>query len=98
MAPEILSQASEDLSNPEQSTSLKLRYKAWLRVDSLKGGFLSGLFFFFFLLFRAAPEAYKGSQARGGIRATAANTPQQQPSAMSATYTTAHGDARSSTH
>ena len=29
-------------------------------------------FFFFFLLFRAAPEAYRSSQARGLIGATAA--------------------------
>ena len=46
-------------------------------------------FFFFsslFLLFRAAPTAYGGSQARGQIRATAE------------TYTTAHSKAGSLTH
>ena len=34
--------------------------------------FFSSLFFFVFCLFRAAPVAYVGSQARGLIRATAA--------------------------
>ena len=33
---------------------------------------LSNAFFFFFFFFRAAPVAHGGSQARGGIRATAA--------------------------
>ena len=31
----------------------------------------SAILFFFFCLFRAAPKAYRGSQARGQIRATA---------------------------
>ena len=42
--------------------------------------------FFFFGLFRAAPTAYGGSQARG------------QNGAVAATYTTAHRNARSLTH
>ena len=52
------------------------------------------------LLFRAAPTAYGGSQARGPVKATDA-TPQPQQyqiQAMSLTYTTAHGNARSLTH
>ena len=65
------------------------------------------LFFFFFfisfLLFRAAPIAYGGSQARGLIRAVAAGLHHSQPlqrqiQATSATYTTAHINAGSLTH
>ena len=64
-------------------------------------------FFFFFLfwvvcLFRAAPEAYGGSQARGWIRTTAAGLCQSPSSEgcepSSATYTTAHGNAGSLSH
>ena len=55
-----------------------------------------------FCLFRAIPTACGGSQARGPIRATAAGPipqPQQhQIRAISATYTTAHGNAGSLTH
>ena len=43
-------------------------------------------FFFFSFLFRAAPAAYGGSQARGPIGAAAA------------TYTTVHGNAGSFSH
>ena len=51
--------------------------------------FLFILLFWFFCLFRAAPTAYEGSQARGP-------EPQQQEIwAASATYTTAHGNASS---
>ena len=43
-----------------------------------------GFFFFFsFLLFRAAPAAYGGSQARGLIRATAAALPHNHSNARS---------------
>ena len=58
----------------------------------------------FFSFFRAAPKAYGGSQARsqiGAIRgqpmptATATWDPSR---AMSATYTTAHGNTGSLTH
>ena len=62
---------------------------------------------YLFLLFRAAPAAYGGSQARGLIGPTAAGlhyscqlTPQAQQcqiQAVSATYTTAHGNAGSLT-
>ena len=50
--------------------------------------------FFFFWLFRAAPAAYGGSQARGRIGAIVAR-PRPQPQqrgirAASATFTTAH--------
>ena len=53
-------------------------------------------------LFRAAPQAYGGSQARGPIGA-AARRPMPQPHqcgirAVSLTYTTAHGNAESLTH
>ena len=55
------------------------------------------LFFFWsFCLFafsRAVPTAYAGSQARGLIRAVAAGVCQIR--AASATYTTAHSNARS---
>ena len=48
-----------------------------------------------FCLFRAIPEAYGGSQARGQIGAVASGlTPQPQQrqiQAVSATYNTAHG-------
>ena len=58
-------------------------------------------FFFFFCLF-AISEAYGGSQARGLIGAVAAG-PMPEPQklgirAVSATYGTAHGNARSLTH
>ena len=69
---------------------------------------ISVLFFFFFCLFRAAPVACGGSQARGLIQATAAGLhqshslqPTSQPhqiQAASATYTTARGNTRSLTH
>ena len=54
----------------------------------------------FFLLFRATPVAYGGSQARGWIRATATRAQPQQlgNQAASATYTTAHSNAGSLTH
>ena len=62
-------------------------------------------FFFFFLLFllsRGATAAYGSSQARGSNQSYSCRpTPQQQQpriQATSATYTTAHGNARSLTH
>ena len=59
-------------------------------------------FLFFFAFSRAAPAAYGGSQARGLIGAVAAkpmSEPQQRGIlAVSATYTTAHGNAGSLTH
>ena len=60
------------------------------------------IFFFFFCLFRAAPMAYRGSQARGQIGAVAASlhpSPEQRGIwATSVTYTTAHNNAGSLTH
>ena len=58
--------------------------------------FLGGVFFFF----RATPMAYGSSQARGQIRAAAAGLhhSHSQIQAAPATYTTAHGNARSLTH
>ena len=59
------------------------------------------LFFHLFLSFRAALTAYGGSQVRGRIGAVAASLcqePQQHRiRAMSVTYTTAQGNARSLT-
>ena len=55
-------------------------------------------FFFFFCLFRAAPAAYGGSQARGRIGATAASLHHSWIWTASATYTAAQGNARSLTH
>ena len=61
------------------------------------------IIFFFFGLFRAAPTAHGGSQARGRIGATAASLRQShsnvsQIQAASATYTTAHVNAGSLTY
>ena len=72
----------------------------------------SGLFFWFlvgfvfvfvfvFLLFRAALVTYGSSRARGQFGATAASLPQPQQCtilAMSVTYPTAYGNAKSLTH
>ena len=63
----------------------------------------SGAYLFFFCLFRAAPTAFDGPQARGLIRAVATGLHHSHSNAgslqaASATYTTAHGNARSSTH
>ena len=62
---------------------------------------ISSLFFFFFGLFRAAPAAYGSSNAKGPIGAVATGLAQPQQwgvQAMSASYTTAHGNAGSLTH
>ena len=55
---------------------------------------------FFWGLFRASPVAYGNSQAKGRIRASAAGRHHSYSNAgaMSATYTTAHGNAGSLTH
>ena len=58
------------------------------------------LFIHLFLAFRATPETFGSSQARGQIRSCSCQ-PTPQPhgiQAMSATYTTAHSNARSLTH
>ena len=57
--------------------------------------------FLFFLFFRAVPVTYRGSQARGWIAAVAAGLHHRQQCqilAMSATYTTGHGNTGSLTH
>ena len=58
-------------------------------------------YFFVFCLFRAAPAAYGGSQARGLIGAVAAGLhhsyKQCQSQATSAAYITAHGNTGSLT-
>ena len=55
-----------------------------------------------FLLFRAAPAAYGGSQARGPIEAVAASLQHSHSNTGSepqtATYTTAHSNSGSLTH
>ena len=63
------------------------------------------LFIYLFCLFAiswAAPVAYGGSQARGRIGAVATGLHQSHSKrgiqAVSATYTTAHGNAGSLTH
>ena len=56
-------------------------------------------FFFFFLLFRAAPEACESSQSKGRIRAPApAAGLCHSHSNLDPGYTTAHGNAGSPTH
>ena len=65
--------------------------------------FLFAFFLFFIFYLRAVLTAYGGSQARVPIRAEAASLPMPEPQqrrirAASATYTTAHGNARSLTH
>ena len=57
-------------------------------------------FFFFFDHFRATPSAYGGSQARGQScsRWPTPQPQQHQIQALSATYTTAHGNTGSSAH
>ena len=56
-------------------------------------------FFLSFFLFRAAPVAYRGSQARGRVGAIAASLHHSPSnSAVSVTYTTAHGNVGSLTH
>ena len=58
--------------------------------------------FCLFLLFRATPSAYGGTQARGRIRAVATGLhhshSQHKIQALSATYDTVHGNAGSLTH
>ena len=53
---------------PQGTLTMPLEPKGRL----LGGHAMTGGFFFFFCLFRAAPTAYGGSQARGQVRSTAA--------------------------
>ena len=63
-------------------------------IDTQKSGLLyEGLLLL--LLFRAAPTVYGGSQARAQIRAIDAEPQQRGIRVVSATYTTARGNARS---
>ena len=77
-----------------------LSYVGAVSLYVFPGGFLAGALHFIYLfiwLFRAAPIAYGGSQARGQIlRHSHRNIRSIQ--AVSATYTTAHGNTRSLTH
>ena len=56
----------------------------------------SYLFIYFF--FRAAPVAYQSSQARGQIRAAAANLPRSHGNTGSEPHLATHGNARSLSH
>ena len=63
--------------------------------------FFFSFYYFFFSLFRTTPAAYGRSQARGWIWAGAVSlchSHNNAGAAASATYTTAHGNARSLTH
>ena len=65
--------------------------------------FFAFLIFFFFFFLRAAPMACGSSQARGWTGAiasayTPATATQHRVQAMSATYTTTHGNAGSLSH
>ena len=59
--------------------------------------------FLLFCLFRTAPVAYEGSQARGRIRAIVAGLRHSHSNSgsepcLQSTYTTVHGNTRSLTH
>ena len=86
----------------ETKSQTRILYRLCQRTKEF-GFYLFSFFFFFFCLFRATPAAHGGSQARGLIGATSQSCqsilqPQQLGIwAMSETYTTAHGNARSLT-
>ena len=70
----------------------------WWQVLSPEAVFLTDtIFFFFFLLFRASPIAYRSSQARSQIRAIDAGLPHSHSSMGSEPYTTAHSSTWSFT-
>ena len=72
----------------------------WMQPSSFPSTAFLFLFLFFAFFFRAAPEAYGGSQARGLIGAVAAG-PRPQPRQIqvaSAIYTTALGNTGFLTH
>ena len=87
-----------------QSTRLNLdsiliqtNAKAFCCSCCLRVFFLLIFLYFILRLFRAAPEAYGSSQARGRIGAMT-QLQQQQIQAASVTYTTAHSNTGSSNH
>ena len=72
-----------------------------LRVRVIIIIFFCLLLCIYLFIFSAALAAYRGSQARGRIGATAASLPMvtaRRIQATSAIYTTAHGNAGSLTH
>ena len=96
---------------PIQHLSWKLAYAPGTALKKKKKNLFitfGNRLIFFLCLFRAMPVAYGVSQARGPIGAAAAGLhyssqpqPQPQPRRIrdtSATYTTAHGNAKSLTH
>ena len=87
------------------SVSLTLTTQNWHRVRAQFPSYCPHLifnFYFLFCLFRATLAACGGSQARGHIGAVAVGLHHShskcQIGAASATYTTAHRNARSLTH
>ena len=52
---------------------LAISFLKHIRLSNLVNVFFFSFLFFFFLLFRAAPAIYGGSQARGRIGATVAS-------------------------
>ena len=90
---------------PQQTSLYSFCWACLLLIFLFPLGHRPCVFFFFFpLYFRATPAAYGGSQAGGRIGATAASRSHSHSHsnwgirATSATYTTAHGHARSLTH
>ena len=79
----------------------QFEFKSWLGHKLTHRGTL-GMFFVCLLLFRAAPEAYGSSQARGPIRATVAglhhSSRQRRIQIMPVAYPTAYCNAGSPTH
>ena len=83
----------------KEQTSLKKHPKMIVvRVIEVRKTLYTFFFFLSFFFFRATPETYGGSQARGLIRAVAAGLQHSGILAASAAYTTAHGNAGSLTH
>ena len=61
-------------------------FLTFLEAGSLRSGCQNGWLFFFVNFFRATPEAYGGSQARGLIGATAAGLRNSHSNAGSESY------------
>ena len=70
----------------------------WDEKEAFSFLYFHFLFLIFFGLFRATPAACASSQARGQIGVAVAGLQDRHSSAPSATYTVAHGNARSLTH